>query len=159
MIIEIFADGLDRAHIETKNKHISCRGVVLKAGKVLGEFMKKSDVFNLPGGGLEPGETLEACCVREIAEETGIGVTVKAATVVVMEYFPGETWESHFFRCETQDETTGTSALTPNELTAGLTHKWYDLYEFLAFLESYESKNPYGANIHQRELIGLLNSI
>jgi ADP-ribose pyrophosphatase YjhB (NUDIX family) len=30
--------------------------------------------WSLPGGGLEPGETLEACLVREVREETGLVV-------------------------------------------------------------------------------------
>lgn len=30
----------------------------------------------MPSGGLEPHETLEECCVREVKEETGYDVTV-----------------------------------------------------------------------------------
>jgi mutator protein MutT len=32
--------------------------------------------WSLPGGAVETGETLEACVVREMAEETGLAVTV-----------------------------------------------------------------------------------
>jgi ADP-ribose pyrophosphatase YjhB (NUDIX family) len=159
MIIEIFADGLDRDHINQEKIHVACRAVVVKDNKVLGEFLKKSDVFNLPGGGLEPKESLEDCVKREVLEETGVVVNVISSTVTVKEYFADETWESHFFRCEEISSHPQKLSLTFSEKNAGLEAKWYDLYEFLGFLESYESNNPYGENIHQRELIGLINSI
>lgn len=159
MIIEIFADGLDRDHINKEVVHISCRAVVVKDNLVLGEFIKKGDVFNLPGGGLEKNETFEECVKREVMEETGVTIRVMEATCIVKEYFPEATWESHYFRCEAVEDKQGTRSLTEEEKEKELTAKWYDLYEFLGFLESYESKNPFGANIHQRELIGILNSI
>jgi 8-oxo-dGTP diphosphatase len=34
----------------------------------------------IPGGKLDPGETVEQCAVRELAEETGIVVGAEAAT-------------------------------------------------------------------------------
>jgi ADP-ribose pyrophosphatase YjhB (NUDIX family) len=158
MVIEIFADGLDRAHINKTTHRIACRGVVLREGKLLGEFYKNRDVFNLPGGGLEPGESPEACCVREVAEETGVKVRVMEATCVVMEYFPEATFETRFFKCEVAGAS-GSLKPTPEETEDGMTSGWYDLYEFLDQLDSYESTNPFAANIHQRELNGLLNSI
>ena len=40
-------------------------------GEVL--FMFRRGKWDLPKGKLDPGETLEACALREVEEETGVG--------------------------------------------------------------------------------------
>jgi 8-oxo-dGTP pyrophosphatase MutT (NUDIX family) len=40
-------------------------------GEIL--FMFRKGKWDLPKGKLDPGESLEACALREVAEETGIG--------------------------------------------------------------------------------------
>lgn len=160
MVIEIFADGLDREHVNLKVRHAGCRAVVLRnETEILGEYYPGRDVFNLPGGGLEPGETPEECVVREVLEETGLSVRVLFPTVTVIEYFPEGTFESRFFRCEDSGNPPLPPAPTPEEAKDRMESHWYGLFEFLEILETRESTNPFGANIHQRELIGLLNSL
>ncbi|MGW1073142.1 NUDIX hydrolase [Streptomyces sp. NPDC002537] len=51
----------------------------LDAGRLLAARTHGRDLFYLPGGKPEPGETHEQALVREIAEE--LGVTLDAATV------------------------------------------------------------------------------
>lgn len=48
--------------------------VVLKDGKILiGEDTRKGDaVYGVPGGHWESGETLKACAIREVKEESGV---------------------------------------------------------------------------------------
>ena len=54
---------------------VSVKGVVLRDDRVV--LVKNSrDEWELPGGKLEPGETLERGVAREIAEELGLEVTV-----------------------------------------------------------------------------------
>lgn len=52
---------------------IGCFGIITDgAGRVLLGLRQDSDLWNLPGGGLEPNETPWECVTREIKEETGI---------------------------------------------------------------------------------------
>ncbi|MBN1176847.1 MAG: NUDIX hydrolase [Dehalococcoidales bacterium] len=54
-------------------------GILIEDGKIL---LVKQDVtetrhWSLPGGSLEPGETVEKCLMRELKEETGLDISVK----------------------------------------------------------------------------------
>jgi 8-oxo-dGTP diphosphatase len=51
--------------------------------RVLLHYPRSSDEWGLPGGGLEAGEGHEAAVVREVAEETGVEVTVDDPWLVV----------------------------------------------------------------------------
>jgi len=158
MIIEIFGDGLDRSQVKDQPRRVSCRGVILKDGRILVVHSPGLDVTTLPGGGREDGETLFACVERELREETGLIARAVSEGCTVIEYFEDSIWETHYFRCEPTG-TTAERSLTAEEAASGCEPTWLDLYDFLARLEGYQSHNPYGANIHERELIGLMNTL
>jgi len=47
--------------------------IVVKNGKILiGQDLRKGDVFGVPGGYLENLESLKDCAIREVSEEAGI---------------------------------------------------------------------------------------
>ncbi len=67
--------------------HLSTGVAVVSGGKVLAVRRAASDFlggsYELPGGGIEPGETFHAAVIREVKEETGLDVTE------VLGMFPG----------------------------------------------------------------------
>lgn len=51
-------------------------GLIIEDGKVLLGRRRDIDWWNLPGGGMEPGETVDEALRREVLEETGLTVRV-----------------------------------------------------------------------------------
>lgn len=54
---------------------VSVKGVLLRDGHVVLVRNSRGE-WELPGGKLEPGESLQACVEREVREELGVAVTV-----------------------------------------------------------------------------------
>ena len=159
MRIEIFGDGIDRSSINVINKKVTCRSVVKKDDKILTVYFNKTDHYNLPGGGLEKDESLEACCIRETLEETGYQVEIMEPTITIVEYYPDSTWETHYFRCQMLSDKLSETIRTEEEQLAEIETRWVEVYQLLEILESSPTNHLYGQNIHERELIGLLNSL
>ena len=58
----------------TIGRRPSVRGILTKDGKIAMMHSCKYDYYKLPGGGVEPGESLEETLVREVQEESGLVV-------------------------------------------------------------------------------------
>lgn len=86
---------------------LSIRAIVIKDDKILLNEFNNGEYYNLPGGGLEVGETIRDCVKREVYEESGYTVTT-GKLLYIYEYNPardkflfGERGAfSHVFRCE-----------------------------------------------------------
>ncbi|MEW6126226.1 MAG: A/G-specific adenine glycosylase [Acidobacteriota bacterium] len=78
-------------------------GVVHKDGKVLIALRPSEgllgNLWEFPGGKLKPEERLEACCAREMLEETGIVVEVGERFSVVQHSFTHFRITLHAFHC------------------------------------------------------------
>ena len=57
----------------------SVRGIIIRDGKIAMMHSRKYNYYKLPGGGIEPGETLEDTLIREVREESGL--IVKPETI------------------------------------------------------------------------------
>ena len=77
--------------------------VIERAGQILIAQRKLEDSFGgrweFPGGKLNPGETLEACLIREIQEELGLLIEVGQLIKVVEYSHPHRLIRLHCFSC------------------------------------------------------------
>lgn len=66
---------------------VNARGIVINNDRILLNEFGGGEYYNIPGGGVEPGETIPEAVAREVLEETGIRVTV-GELIYVLEYEP-----------------------------------------------------------------------
>lgn len=147
--IDIWGDNRFETYSRTR---IGCRGIVVQDGKLLVSREEVSDYWMLPGGGLEETETLEACCTREVLEETGYLVEPIEKFLVINEYYEECRYISHFFVCKVVG--TGEQKLTKAERMRGLIPKWVDIQFFLDIVsdhQKYASTNEEKRGAYLRE--------
>jgi 8-oxo-dGTP diphosphatase len=53
--------------------------------------------WEFPGGKCEPGETLDQCLTRELAEELAVAAVINRPVLVTRHTYPERTVELHFF--------------------------------------------------------------
>lgn len=127
-----------------------CRGLIFRNDKILLSYEKNTDVYMSPGGGLEAGETLEECVIREFGEETGYKVKVVQPFVTVHEYCFETMYENNYFICEITGETE--RRLTDNEIDHGLVAEWIDIDTALGIFATYPTKTEDIMSLYMREL-------
>ncbi|MFZ5912426.1 MAG: NUDIX domain-containing protein [Chloroflexota bacterium] len=61
---------------------IGCSAILFDEARQEALLTRRVDngLWCLPGGGMEAGESVEECCIREVFEETGLQVKVKRLT-------------------------------------------------------------------------------
>ena len=78
----------------------ACRGIVIDGDRILLSYAAKTNQWMIPGGGLESNESDEECCIREIAEETGIVVETSQCLLEIDEYYGDWKWVNRYFICK-----------------------------------------------------------
>ena len=71
-------------------RRINVRAIIYREGKILAVKHRRGDqaapYYAVPGGGLDPRESLTECLIRELREETG--VTAKPGKLLFIQQFP-----------------------------------------------------------------------
>lgn len=109
---------------------VGSRGIIVRDGLILLSREVNTDYWLIPGGGMEPEETPEECCIREVREETGYLVKPVKQFLTLHEYYEDWRYTSHYFACEVLGQ--DVQALTRQELERGLIPKWIPLEEALS---------------------------
>ena len=133
---EIDILGANRFETFTKTRAGS-RAIILRDGMILLSHETASGWWLIPGGGLEAGETPEACCVRETEEETGLIVRPLKQFLTLNEYYEEYRYVSYYFTCEVTGA--GTMRLTEAEAVRGLEPQWLPLQEAVGLFARYEA--------------------
>ena len=68
--------------------------LVVNDGRVL--FVREGGTWLLPGGRLQPGETLAEGAAREVREETGVAIVVKTLAAIAEQTFVRERGDESF---------------------------------------------------------------
>lgn len=93
---------------------IACSAIIERGGDYL--LARRRDIgwWNLPGGGLEAGETVEEGLLREVREE--IGLTVRIVRLVGVYSKPQKNEVVLTFLCKLTDETPPTASAEVSEI-------------------------------------------
>lgn len=116
---------------------VEAAGGVVENGRGERLMIRRNGRWDLPKGHVEPGEGLEACAAREIAEETGVGAEVVAPLCATWHayWFPKtERWElkrTHWFLLRALGE----ASLVPQTEEGIVEVAWCPPAEFAARLE------------------------
>ena len=131
--INIYGENRFETHSRTR---AACRGIVIRDGMILMSYETNTDQWFIPGGGLEAGESLAECCIRELAEETGVLVRPVEEYLIINEYYEEWKYASHYFCCEADGEAVRT--LTEREQEVGLEPRWIPLEEAVALFSRHQ---------------------
>ena len=114
----------------------ACRGIVIRDGTILLTYEVNTDQWFIPGGGLEGNETVQQCCNRELAEETGFVVNPLYQFATINEYYEEWKYISNYFICEITGETQ--RLLTKREAEVGLEPRWIPLQEAVTIFSRHQ---------------------
>lgn len=132
-----------------EKERIAARGIVIEDGKILLSYEVNTDVYMTPGGGIEKGETLEECCIRELKEETGYNVKSLKYFLVINEYCYETLYVSNYFICEKIGESK--QALTEIEIEHGMKPVWVEFDKAIEIFAEYPFKREDISSLYLRE--------
>lgn len=131
---QIFGENRCPKHERTR---YSARAIIIQDGKLLLSQFAKEGIYMLPGGGLEEGETIEECCLREVQEETGYYCKILSTTLKIEEYYGEMCFIGQYFICEIIGP--GAIQLTTHELSQNLVWEWMELAQARKLFASYQT--------------------
>ena len=124
----------------------SVRGILLdREGKIGTVYVKEHDVYQLVGGGMEEGETIEEALKREAKEEAGVDIKIISEIGLIVEIIKEETkvQNSYCYIFEVVGEK-GETNYTKKETERGFEIQWMDIKRFEEEIERIKFRIPVG---------------
>ena len=120
-----------------KQARSGCRGIVTEGGRILLSYETATGQWMIPGGGLEPDESESDCCVRELAEETGLLIRPSSCVLEIDEYYEDWKYINRYFLGTVVGRTE--RKLTECERQAGMEPRWLAAEEALRIFSQHAS--------------------
>ena len=115
----------------------SACGIVVRGKTIALCYVDKHRAYVIPGGGIEPGESMEQAVVRELHEETGLRIIPESVreygythSIRKGQYEPVYVQDSFFYLCQAEEMVDEVS-LTANEIHNGLHFGFVNPFEIL----------------------------
>ena len=115
---------------------IANRAIIIENGLILLSHEIKNDLWMLPGGGLEEGETIFEGVVREVIEETGNVIKTSDPVLQIDEYYGDNKFVTYYFFGNIKGITK--QSLTEVEIKEQLEPRWISIKESLDIFSKYE---------------------
>ena len=153
-VIDIYGDNYSGF---TNHCREASRAIILKDGNIMLSHETKIGQWMIPGGGIEANENPVECCIREVAEETGLIVKPVKCFLVINEYYEDWKFVSYYFECVT----TGFTERKPTnrELQVGALPEWVvmdDAKDIFSHHQEYAESDEERRGIYLREYKALM---
>ena len=132
------------------------RGIVADGGLILLSHETVTGQYMIPGGGTEEGEDAAACCVREVAEETGAVIEVGDCVLEIDEYYGNEKYVTYYFTGKVVGVTG--LRLTEREKEVGMEPEWVPVRQALGIFAAharYDGTDEMRRGLYLREFTAL----
>ena len=139
-----------------EHSRTACRGIVIREGMLLLSYETETGQWMIPGGGLEDGEDETACCVREVAEETGVLIRPSPCVLEIDEYYEDWRYVSRYFFGEVRGSCE--IRLTDREREVGMEPRWLSVGEAIGIFSQHASwadTDEMRRGLYQREYLAL----